>query len=79
MIILRSLQNSHFKRLKRLCNNKFNKKENEFIIEGIKEINLALKSNFKIKKMYFREENSFELSLYTNKVSEMFFLKKKII
>ncbi len=78
MIILRSLHNTHIKRLKKLSNNKFNKKEKEFIIEGIKEINLAIKSDFKIKKMYFREEIPLELNPFNNKFTETFFLKKKI-
>ena len=50
MKILSSLQNSHFKRLKKLSNNKFNKKEGDFIIEGVKEISLARSS----KKNYFQ-------------------------
>ena len=69
MKILRSLQNPHFKRLKKLSNNKLNKRENEFIIEGIKEINLAIKSNFKIKKLYFREQIPLELDLHVNYVT----------
>lgn len=78
MKILRSLQNPHFKRLKKLSNNKLNKRENEFIIEGIKEINLAIKSNFKIKKLYFREQIPLELDLHVNYVTERFFFKKKL-
>ena len=46
MKIISSLQNSHFKRLKKLSNNKFNKKEMEFIMEGVQEVALAVKSNF---------------------------------
>ena len=34
-----------FKRLKKLSNNKHNKRENEFIIEGVKETSMAIKSN----------------------------------
>ena len=40
MKIISSLQNSHFKRLKRLSNNKLNKKEGEFIIEGVPIIDI---------------------------------------
>ena len=53
MKIIKSLQNSHFKKLKKLSNNKFNKKERVFIIEGVKEIALAVESDFKIRKIYF--------------------------
>ena len=51
MKTLSSLQNSHFKKLKKLSKNKYNRKDDEFIIEGVKEISLAIKSNFKIKKI----------------------------
>ena len=56
MKIISSSQNSYFKKLKKLSNNKFNKKEDEFIIEGVKEIALAINSNFKIKKIFFRDQ-----------------------
>ena len=57
MKIISSLQNSHFKRLKKISNNKFNKRDSEFVIEGIKEISLAVKSNFKIKRIYSNDIN----------------------
>ncbi len=78
MKILRSLQNSHFKRLKKLSNNKHNKRENEFIIEGVKETSMAIKSNFRIKKIYFREEIPLELDFFISKETEIFFFKKKL-
>ena len=64
MKIISSIQNYHYKKLKKLSNNKFNKKGQEFIIEGIKEIGLAAKSNFKINKIYFREQKPFKFDSY---------------
>ena len=78
MKILSSLQNCHFKRLKRLSNNKFNKKDSEFIIEGIKEISLAVKSNFKIKKIFFREQKTLNFDINLSNEIEMFYLKKNL-
>jgi tRNA G18 (ribose-2'-O)-methylase SpoU len=73
MKTLSSLKNSHFKRLKKLSNNNFNKKESEFIIEGFKEVKLAIRSNFKISKIYFREEIPLELDLFIREETEIFF------
>ena len=78
MKILSSLQNSHFKRLKKLSNNKFNKKDAEFIIEGTKEISLAVKSNFKIKKIFFREQKTLKFDINLNNEIEIFYLKKNL-
>ena len=78
MKIIKSLQNSHFKRLKKLSNNKFNKKEREFIIEGVKEITLAVSSDIKIKKIYFRKEAPLEFDIFLGKEIEIFYLNKKL-
>ena len=78
MKILSSLQNSHFKRLKKLSNNKLNKKDGEFIIEGVKEISLAVKSNFKIKKIFFREQKPLEFDIKLSNEIEIFYLNKKL-
>ncbi len=78
MKIIKSLQNSHFKKLKKLSNNKFNKKEREFIIEGVKEIALAVDSNIKIRKIYFRNEKPMELDISISKEIEIFYLNKKL-
>jgi TrmH family RNA methyltransferase len=78
MKTLSSLKNSHFKRLKKLSNNNFNKKESEFIIEGFKEVKLAIRSNFKISKIYFREEIPLELDLFIREETEIFFFKKHL-
>ena len=61
MKIIKSLQNSHFKKLKKLSNNKFNKKGREFIIEGLKEITLAFDSDIKIKKFISETKNRWNL------------------
>ena len=78
MKIIKSLQNSHFKKLKKLSNNKFNKKEREFIIEGVKEIALAVESNIRIKKIYFRNEMPMEFDIRFSKEIEIFYLNKKL-
>ena len=78
MKIIKSLQNSHFKKLKKLSNNKFNKKEREFIIEGVKEIALAVDSDIKIKKIYFRNEKPMEFDISISKEIEIFYLNKKL-
>ncbi len=78
MKMLSSLQNFQFKRLKKIADNRFNKKETEFIIEGIEEIKLAIKSNFNIKKIYFREEMPSEFKDLVNSKIEIFFFKKKL-
>ena len=78
MKTLTSLQNSHFKRLKKLSNNKFNKKQGEFIIEGFKEISLAVKSNFKIKKIFFREQKTLNFDIDLSNEIEIFYLKKNL-
>ena len=78
MKILSSLQNSHFKGLKKLSNNKLNKKDGEFIIEGVKEISLAVKSNFKIKKIFFREQKPLKFDIKLSNEIETFYLNKKL-
>ena len=78
MKIIKSLQNPQFKRLKKLSNNKFNKKEREFIIEGVKEISLAVSSDIKIKKIYFRKETPMEFDIFLSKEIEIFYLNKKL-
>ena len=78
MKIIKSLQNSHFKKLKKLSNNKFNKKEREFIIEGVKEIALAVDSDIKIRKIYFRNEKPMEFDISISKEIEIFYLNKKL-
>ncbi len=78
MKIIKSLQNPHFKRLKKLSSNKFNKKESEFIIEGVKEIALAVSSDIKIKKIYFRKEIPIEFDIFLSKEIEIFYLNKKL-
>ena len=78
MKIISSSQNSHFKKLKRLSNNKFNKKENEFVIEGIKEISLAINSNFKIKEVFFRELKPLKFDVNLSNETKIFYLKKKL-
>ena len=78
MKIISSSQNSHFKRLKKLSNNKLNKKENEFIIEGVKEIALAINSNFKIKKVFFRERKPLKFDINLSNETEKFYLKKNL-
>ena len=78
MKIISSLQNSHIKRLKKLSSNKSNKKDGEFIIEGVKEISLAVNSNFQIKKVFFREKKTFKLDIKLSNKIEMFYLKKNL-
>ena len=78
MKIISSLQNSHFKRLKKLSNNKFNKKEMEFIIEGVQEFALAVKSNFRINKIFFREQKPLNFDVNLSDKIEKFYLKKKL-
>lgn len=78
MKIISSLQNSHFKRLKKLSNNKFNKKEMEFIIEGVQEFALAVKSNFTINKIFFRERKPLNFDVNLSNKIETFYLKKKL-
>ncbi len=75
---LSSLQNSHFKRLKKLSNNKTNKKDREFIIEGVKEISLAVKSNFKIKKIFLREQKTLKFDINLSNEIKTFYLKNKL-
>jgi len=76
--MISSAQNYHYKRLRKLSNNKFNKKGKEFIIEGIIEIDLAVKSNFKINKIYFREQKPFKFDIFLKKEIEIFYLKKNL-
>ena len=78
MKTLSSLQNFYFKRLKKLSNNRFNKKDDEFIIEGVKEISLAVKSNFKIKKLFFREQKILKFDINISNEIETFCLKKNL-
>jgi len=78
MKIISSLQNSHFKRLKKISNNKFNKRDSEFVIEGIKEISLAVKSNFKIKNIFFREQKTLKFDVNLTNEIEIFYLKKNL-
>tara|TARA_B100000900_G_C20497244_1_gene682163 strand:+ start:191 stop:970 length:780 start_codon:yes stop_codon:yes gene_type:complete len=78
MELISSRQNNHFKLLKRIFSNKTNKKKNEFLIEGEKEICLAIKSNFKIKKVYFREKKPSKLNFKLTKEVERFYLKKEL-
>ena len=78
MKIISSLQNSNFKKLKKLSNNKFNKKEKEFIIEGVQEFALAFKSNFRINKIFFREQKPLNFDVNLNDKIEKFYLKKKL-
>ena len=39
---------------------------------------MAIKSNFRIKKIYFREEIPLDLDFFINKETEIFFFKKKL-
>ena len=78
MKIISSLQNSHFKKLKKLSNNKFNKKEKEFIIEGVQEFALAVKSNFRINKIFFREQKPLNFDVNLSDKIEKYYLKKKL-
>lgn len=78
MEIISSSQNSHFKRIKKLSINKFNKNEKEFVIEGIKETALAIKSNFKIKRIYFREQIPSEFDIFLNKETEVLYFKRNL-
>ena len=55
MNIISSTHNTNFKILRKLYSNKTNKNEKEFVIEGSKEIDLALKSNFEIKKIFLED------------------------
>ena len=78
MKIISSLQNSHFKRLKKLSKNKFNKKGDQFFIEGLKEISFAIKSKFYIREIYFREKKPLKFDNNLNNETEIYFLKKKL-
>ncbi len=78
MKTLSSLQNSHFKKLKKLSKNKYNRKDDEFIIEGVKEISLAIKSNFKIKKIFFRDQQTLKFDINLSNEIQIFYLKKSL-
>ena len=49
----------------------------EFVIEGSKEIDLALKSNFEIKN-FFRGLNPLKFDINFSVKIEIFYLKKKL-
>ena len=78
MNIISSTHNTNFKILRKLCSNKTNKNEKEFVIEGSKEIDLALKSNFEIKKIFFRGLNPLKHSVNLSDKIEIFYLKKRL-
>tara|TARA_B100000963_G_scaffold228204_1_gene199031 strand:- start:232 stop:1011 length:780 start_codon:yes stop_codon:yes gene_type:complete len=78
MNIISSTHNTNFKRLRKLSSNKTNKNEKEFVIEGSKEIDLALKSNFEIKKIFFRGLNPIKFDINFSDKIEIFYLKKKL-
>lgn len=54
--IITSLQNPAIKNIIKLQKSKDRKEQNLFVIEGVREINLAISQNYEIKQLYFCPE-----------------------